>query len=79
MSTYTPFVVQYISNYVQSGMNRSDVDIRVCGDQALDMTVDDLAVLDRDYFTVPEEDIKNIEVMMTIEGGRVVWEKERSS
>jgi predicted amidohydrolase YtcJ len=34
----------------------------------------DLAVLDRDYFTVPEEEIKDIRVDMTVVGGKVVWE-----
>jgi len=34
----------------------------------------DLAVLDRDYFAVPEEEIPAIQVLMTIVGGRVVWE-----
>jgi predicted amidohydrolase YtcJ len=37
----------------------------------------DLAVLDRDYFTVPEEEIKEIEVEMTIVGGEVVWERSQ--
>ena len=36
----------------------------------------DLAVLDRDYFTVPEEEIKDIRVDMTVVGGKVVWERE---
>lgn len=37
----------------------------------------DLAVLERDYFTVPEADIKDIRVDMTLAGGRVVWQRER--
>ncbi len=37
----------------------------------------DLAVLDRDYFTVPEEQIKEIRVEMTIVGGKIVWERAR--
>jgi len=32
----------------------------------------DVAVLDRDYFTVPEADIKKIRAVLTIVGGRVV-------
>jgi len=32
----------------------------------------DLAVLDRDYFTVPEEDIRRITSVLTIVGGKVV-------
>lgn len=35
----------------------------------------DLAVLDRDYFTVPEDDIINIEADMTLVGGKVVHAK----
>lgn len=33
----------------------------------------DLAVLSADYFAVPEEEIKNIEALLTIMGGRVVY------
>jgi predicted amidohydrolase YtcJ len=36
----------------------------------------DLAVLDRDYFTVPDEEIKDIEVDITVIGGQVVWQRE---
>jgi predicted amidohydrolase YtcJ len=32
----------------------------------------DIAVLDRDYFTVPEEDIKHIRSVLTIVGGKIV-------
>jgi predicted amidohydrolase YtcJ len=32
----------------------------------------DLAVLDRDYFTIPDEDIKRISSLLTIVGGRVI-------
>ena len=32
----------------------------------------DLVVLDRDYFTVPDEDIKRIRPVLTIVGGRVM-------
>ena len=35
----------------------------------------DLAVLDRDYFTVPDEQIKDVRVEMTVVGGKVVWER----
>jgi predicted amidohydrolase YtcJ len=35
----------------------------------------DLVVLDRDYFTVPEQEIKAIEADMTILGGKVVYAK----
>jgi hypothetical protein len=35
----------------------------------------DLAVLDRDYFAVPEEDIRSIEAEMTFVGGRLVWQR----
>jgi predicted amidohydrolase YtcJ len=34
----------------------------------------DLVVLDRDYFTVPDADIKKIRAVMTIVGGRIVHE-----
>jgi predicted amidohydrolase YtcJ len=34
----------------------------------------DLVVLDRDYLTVPAEQIKDIKSAMTIVGGRVVWD-----
>ena len=33
----------------------------------------DLAVLDRDYFTVPEDDIKRIRSVLTIVGGRTIY------
>lgn len=33
----------------------------------------DLAVLSADYFTVPEEEIKSIEAVLTVMGGRVVY------
>jgi predicted amidohydrolase YtcJ len=32
----------------------------------------DLAVLDRDYFTVPEEEIKRVRSVMTVTGGKIV-------
>lgn len=35
----------------------------------------DLAVLDRDLFTCPEDEIKDIQVLMTIAGGEVVFER----
>lgn len=34
----------------------------------------DLVVIDRDYLTCPEEQIQNIEPVMTIIGGKVAWE-----
>ena len=36
----------------------------------------DMAVLDRDYFTVPDDEIKDVTVQMTVVGGQVVWERE---
>ena len=36
----------------------------------------DMAILDRDYFSVPEEEIKDIQVDTTIVGGQVVWQRE---
>ena len=36
----------------------------------------DIAVLDRDYFLVPDEEIKGVQVDLTIVGGDVVWERE---
>jgi predicted amidohydrolase YtcJ len=38
--------------------------------------VADLVVLDRDYFSVPEEEIKDIQVEKTMVGGNFVWEKK---
>ena len=32
----------------------------------------DLAVLDRDYFTVPDDDLKQLRSILTVAGGRVV-------
>jgi predicted amidohydrolase YtcJ len=37
----------------------------------------DLVVLDRDYLTVPEDEIKDIKPVMTMVGGKVVYEAER--
>ena len=34
----------------------------------------DLLVLDRDYFTVPVDQIKDIKPLMTMVGGRVVYQ-----
>jgi predicted amidohydrolase YtcJ len=34
----------------------------------------DMVVLDRDYLTIPADDIKNIRPVMTIVGGRVVYD-----
>lgn len=35
----------------------------------------DIIVLDRDYFSVPDEEIKDIQVDVTIVGGNVVWKR----
>ena len=35
----------------------------------------DLAVLSKDYFKVPVEEIGEIEAVMTVVGGRVFYEK----
>ena len=37
----------------------------------------DLVVLDRDYLTVPAEEIKEIQSVLTIVGGRVGYEAPR--
>jgi predicted amidohydrolase YtcJ len=37
----------------------------------------DLLVLDRDYLTVPEDEIKDIQPLLTMVGGRVVYEANR--
>jgi predicted amidohydrolase YtcJ len=37
----------------------------------------DLVVLDRDFFAVPDEQIRDIRPTLTIAGGRVVWEAGR--
>ena len=36
----------------------------------------DMAVLDRDYFSVPDEEIKEIQVDITVVDGQVMWERE---
>lgn len=36
----------------------------------------DLLVLDRDYFTVPADEIRNIRPLMTVVGGRIVYQNE---
>jgi predicted amidohydrolase YtcJ len=36
----------------------------------------DLVVIDRDYLTCPEDEIRKIEPVMTIIGGKVVWENK---
>jgi predicted amidohydrolase YtcJ len=33
----------------------------------------DLVVLDRDYLTIPADDIKSIKPVMTMVGGKVAW------
>jgi hypothetical protein len=35
----------------------------------------DLAVLDRDYLTIPVEDIRNVKAVMTMVGGEIVFQK----
>ena len=37
----------------------------------------DIVVLDSDYMTVPEEEIRNIESVLTIVGGRVSYESKK--
>ena len=39
--------------------------------------VADLVVLDRDYFTVPDEEIKGIRVDKTMVDGNIVWERDQ--
>jgi predicted amidohydrolase YtcJ len=39
----------------------------------------DLAVLDQDYFSVPQDRIQDIQVEMTVAGGEVVWERGKES
>src|SRR5262245_47183228 len=39
----------------------------------------DLAVLSADYFSVPEEEIKNLESVLTVVGGKVVYASEEFS
>ncbi|MCP4397377.1 MAG: amidohydrolase family protein, partial [bacterium] len=34
----------------------------------------DLTVLDRDYFSIPDEEIKDVQTVMTVVGGKVVYE-----
>ena len=53
---------------------------RLTREEALKGTIEvgklaDLAVLDRDYFTVPDAEIKDVGVEMTLVGGKVVWER----
>jgi predicted amidohydrolase YtcJ len=38
----------------------------------------DLVVIDRDYFSVPEAEIKDIGVIMTVAGGEIVYDRDRS-
>ena len=39
----------------------------------------DLAVLDRDYLTCPEEEIRSIGVLLTMVGGEIVFERKQSA
>lgn len=36
----------------------------------------DLAVIDKDYMTVPDDSIHEIKVLMTVVGGKVVYERD---
>ena len=36
----------------------------------------DLVVLDRDYMTIPVDDIRKIRPVMTMTGGRIVYESK---
>jgi len=38
----------------------------------------DLVIIDRDYMTVPADDIQNTQVLLTMVGGKIVYEKPRS-
>ena len=38
----------------------------------------DLVVVDKDYLTIPEDDISEIRTLMTVVGGKVVYEKPGS-
>ena len=38
----------------------------------------DFVVIDRDYMTCPEEDIKDIQALLTVSGGEVVYQKDTS-
>ena len=37
----------------------------------------DMAVLDGDYLTIPEEEIENLRVVMTMINGNVVYERNK--
>ncbi len=37
----------------------------------------DLVVLDKDYMTVPEDDISNLQILTTVIGGKVVYDADR--
>jgi predicted amidohydrolase YtcJ len=38
-----------------------------------------MLVLDRDYLTIPADQIKDIKPVMTVVGGRIVYDAERTS
>jgi predicted amidohydrolase YtcJ len=38
----------------------------------------DLAVLDRDPFEIPPSELKDVRVLLTVVGGRVVFERPRT-
>jgi len=37
----------------------------------------DLTVLDRDYFSIPDREIKDVQTVMTTVGGKIVYERGR--
>ena len=52
------------------------------GEEAIKGTLEpgklaDLVVLDRDPFQVPPEELKGIQVLMTMVGGEIVYEREQ--
>jgi predicted amidohydrolase YtcJ len=36
----------------------------------------DVVILDQDIFSIPPQEIRDVQVDMTIEGGKVVWERK---
>ena len=52
------------------------------GEEAIKGTLEpgklaDLVVLDRDPFQVPPEELKDIQVLMTMVGGEIVYERDQ--
>jgi predicted amidohydrolase YtcJ len=64
---------QALSAYTEAGswLTREE---KLKGIISLDKLAD-MAVLDRDYFTVSDEEIKDIRVVMTLVGGKVFWQQ----